>query len=314
MTDPSDSPTPDAATNGHAGGMTPDARPAHVPSEAIAESDWESLRQAVRQLEQPSFAGKLTDTLGEPIEMLLDKLPDAVQGKIEGATEAALTKALEVALKTFGDNEPGGRPWNLTHKLATTFTGAAGGFFGMPALAVELPVTTVVMLRSIADIARSKGEDLSQPEAQLACLEVFALGSGGAEATDEAIVVAGEKTQEDREFVRAQYYIARAALAQSVKNVVTQMAGGSGSLTTRPVMTFISRVASRFGIAVSEKAAAQAVPVLGAIGGGLVNVMFTDHFQDTAEAHFAIRALERKYGAGVVEQAYDQESKKLEAK
>jgi hypothetical protein len=32
------------------------------------------------------------------------------------------------------------------------------------------------MLRSIADIARSEGEDLSDPEAALSCVEVFALG------------------------------------------------------------------------------------------------------------------------------------------
>jgi hypothetical protein len=39
------------------------------------------------------------------------------------------------------------------------------------------------MLRSIADIARSEGEDLSNPETALACVEVFALG-GRAGSTD----------------------------------------------------------------------------------------------------------------------------------
>jgi hypothetical protein len=32
------------------------------------------------------------------------------------------------------------------------------------------------MLRSIADIARSEGEDLADPETALVCAELFALG------------------------------------------------------------------------------------------------------------------------------------------
>jgi EcsC protein family len=38
-----------------------------------------------------------------------------------------------------------------------------------------LPASTVIMLRSIADIACSEGEDMSDPETALACVEVFAL-------------------------------------------------------------------------------------------------------------------------------------------
>ena len=40
-------------------------------------------------------------------------------------------------------------------------SGAAGGAFGLATLPLELPVSTVIMLRSIADIAISEGEDLS---------------------------------------------------------------------------------------------------------------------------------------------------------
>jgi hypothetical protein len=40
-------------------------------------------------------------------------------------------------------------------------------------LPIELPVSTVIMLRSIADIARSEGEDLSDPR-RLPCVQVFA--------------------------------------------------------------------------------------------------------------------------------------------
>ena len=42
---------------------------------------------------------------------------------------------------------------------------------------VELPLTTTIMLRAIADIARHNGEDSRTLEARLACLQVFALGA-----------------------------------------------------------------------------------------------------------------------------------------
>jgi hypothetical protein len=51
--------------------------------------------------------------------------------------------------------------------------------------------------------------------------------------------------------------------------------------------------------------AAQAVAVLGALGGAAVNLAFTEHFQDVARAHFTVRRLERIYGADVVRAEYD---------
>ena len=40
-------------------------------------------------------------------------------------------------------------------------------------------------------------------------------------------------------------------------------------------------------------------------GGGLINALFVDHFQNTADAHFTVRMLERKYGADVVKREYE---------
>ena len=39
-------------------------------------------------------------------------------------------------------------------------SGAIGGAFGLASVAVELPISTTIMLRSIADIARSEGFDV----------------------------------------------------------------------------------------------------------------------------------------------------------
>ena len=64
-------------------------------------------------------------------------------------------------------------------------------------------------------------------------------------------------------------------------------------------------ISGRFAPAVAERMAASAVPIAGAIGGATVNVVFTRHYQQLARGHFAVRALERRYGYGVVQGAYD---------
>jgi hypothetical protein len=57
---------------------------------------------------------------------------------------------------------------------------------------------------------------------------------------------------------------------------------------------------------VSERSAASALPVLGAVGGATVNMLFMNHFQRVALGHFAVRRLERQYGANVVRRLYDE--------
>ena len=70
------------------------------------------------------------------------------------------------------------------------------------------------------------------------------------------------------------------------------------------LVRFVAQISSRFGALVSEKVAAQAVPVIGAAGGAGINLLFLDHFQETARGHFIVRRLERAYGKDVVQQAY----------
>jgi EcsC protein family len=203
-------------------------------------------------------------------------------------------------------NERGSKAaWNLAHKVAATASGVTGGLFGAPALFIELPVTTVIILRSIADIARSKGENLADPAVRLACLEVFALGSGGKRAPDELVQTVSERAQGEEDYIRASYFVARAAMAQQVTAAAEILTKGTASGTSSALTRLISRIASRFGVAVSEKAAAQAVPIVGAVGGGLINALFMDHFQNTAEAHFSVRKLESVYGTEAVRKEYE---------
>jgi hypothetical protein len=163
--------------------------------------------------------------------------------------------------------------------------------FGFVALPVELPISTALMLRSIADIARCEGEPIDSIESRLACIEVFALG--GRTARDDA--------------AETGYFAVRAALAGAITAAGRHLARHGMSQAGAPALVrLIHQVASRFGIVVAEKMAAQAIPAVGAAGGAVVNVLFMDHFQNMARGHFTVRRLERLYTPQVVRAQYDQ--------
>jgi hypothetical protein len=247
-----------------------------------------ALRRAVAILEGTSFVGRLSDLTGEPVSLMLRRLPPPVTNQINRTVRSALLQALKVALYKLGSTGLPEPPPAL-FQFASGITGGVSGFFGMAALAAELPVTTTMMLRSIAGIAVRNGERLDQPATRLACLEVFALGPQGKRGAS------GETS----------YYATRAFLAKTVSEAAQallerQVAGSSGPL----IVDLVSSIGSRFGVVVSEKVAAGAVPVIGAIGGAAVNVAFMQHFQQMARAHFVVRYLERRYGPGPVQHWY----------
>ena len=256
---------------------------------SMAKGDLDDLRYAKTLLENPSLAARISNLLGTPIEKGLEHLPAKWKGIVQKATEKSLEKALNFALQTINDRT---KPTSSdkTHKMLVFATGAGGGSFGLPALTIELPVTTTIMLRSIADIARSEGEQIKLLETKIACLEVFALG-GPSESDD------GTETG---------YFIIRAALARTISDATKYIAQKGLAQEGAPVLVkFIATLASRFGIIVSEKVAAQAIPLVGAAGGALINTIFIDHFQNMARGHFIIRRLERLYDKDLIRQEYD---------
>ena len=254
----------------------------------ITNDDKEALRNAVRSLEHPSLAGRLTNLVGKPVELIGLALPSVASKTITSATSKGLEAALKVALRTLGSSPRSNS--QLLHRALATASGAAGGTFGLAALPVELPVSTVIMLRSIADIARSQGEDLSDPEATLACVEVFALG-GRAGSTDAS---------------ESGYFAVRGMLAKTVTEAARFVAERSVIKEGAPiVLKFVTQVAARFGVVVTQKVAARALPVVGALGGAAVNYAFIEHFQEIARGHFTVRRLERIYGKETIRAEYD---------
>ena len=255
---------------------------------ALESNDLDDLRRAVTLLEKKRFIARLTHYAGQPLEKMMATLPPAVTENVNKVVRNTVSRLLEMTLKTLG-REPRRLASPRFHKLAGGLSGAVGGAFGLSALAVELPLSTAIMLRSIADIARSEGEDITSVESRLACLEVFALG-GEAAGDDDA---------------DTGYYAVRASMAKILRDAAQHIARSGLSAKGAPVLVrFISGIASRFGALVSEKVAAQAVPIIGAAGGAGINLLFITHFQETARGHFIVRRLERIYGQETVRQAY----------
>jgi hypothetical protein len=257
-----------------------------LESLGMSQADLAALRSAVEALERPSLAARLANVAGKPIELIEYALPTSASQAITAAASKALEVALQVALRTM---QRGSLPASQRfHKALATASGAAGGAFGLATLPIELPVSTVIMLRSIAEIARSEGEDLSDPEAALSCVQVFALGGRPGDASESG------------------YFAVRGMLAKSVTQAARFIVERGAIEEGGPILVrFITQVASRFGVIVTQKLAAQAIPLIGALGGAAVNYAFIEHFQEVARGHFTVRRLERVHGKEVVRREYE---------
>ena len=261
--------------------------PLSVPTNRMNKADSAALEAAVAALEKTSFAKKLAHLAGRQIGFAGRVMPAKLQQMSAIAARRALFGAMNVALASLK-----GKPvadTRLRHRQLAMVSGALGGALGLASLPVELPISTTIMLRAIADIARAEGEDLSDPAAAMACLEVFALGGHG----------------EDEKVMEGGYLALRGLFAKSVSSAAAYVAHGGVSSESAPALVrLIGMISGRFGVVVSQKTAAQAAPVLGAISGAVINLAFTEHFQTLAHGHFIVRRLERKYGPHEVRAEY----------
>jgi hypothetical protein len=242
------------------------------------------LELAKSLLERTPLGIRLANTLGSPVEKGFALLPKGWNNVVNRATRAALSKALSVAVATLGRSR-GRAPRKFFHKVLAGTSGGIGGAVGLAALPIELPVSTTIILRSVAEIARSEGHDLSRLETRLACLEVFALGGKGPESA---------------------YWVTRAAMSQAISDAAATLAQKGVARETAPAIArLVNAIAARFGAVVSEEVAAKAIPIIGAAGGSIVNVMFLSHFQELARGHFIVKRLEATHGSEAVRRAYE---------
>ncbi|MBM7333113.1 MAG: EcsC family protein [Alcanivorax sp.] len=267
---------------------------------ALSAQDLADLEKAVDLLTSPGLVARLSHLVGSPLEGAVRKLPAGASSRINTAVETALRKAVDAALWSL-DNQP--RPASRRlHKLYAAASGAVGGAFGLTSLLAELPVSTTIMMRAVADVARGEGFDLDDPDTQAACIEVFAMGGPG--------------DQDDA--AETGYYMTRGFATQAMHQLsreLADIAARQGAGQTAGLMTstqagkwlarLIEKVAERFGVVITNKVAAQAVPIIGAVTGATLNTLFTDFYQDMALGHFTVKRLENRYGAEVIRAEFE---------
>ena len=290
----------------------------------LEENDFSDLKSAVSLLEQSTITDKMTKIVGKPVEYLLKKLPNKAETTIHSIVEKSLHKAVDVAFWSLDSNHEK-EPSRKTNKLFAAVSGAVGGAFGISALAIELPVSTTIMLRAIADIARSEGFDLESLETKTFCLEVFTLGGEGEskDSTETSYYAARYLTSEvveglSKELItlaakQTASQVAKETANQVAKETANQVAKETAKktakITTKEasslLASIIEKVATRYGIVITDKMVAQSIPIIGAVTGALINTMFTDFYQDMARGHFIVKRLENKYGVEIVKEEYE---------
>ncbi|HEA23542.1 MAG TPA: EcsC family protein [Pricia antarctica] len=258
-------------------------------TKTLTPEDQITLNTAKQKMEDIGWAMEGLNKMGSFIDGRIRLLPEKQQRWLQHVSYNVLQKVVATNLLSMKSDKLRTSPLNATYKAMVTSSGIIGGAFGATAFALDLVLTTKLMMRSIMDIARSEGEDLTTLDTQLACLQVFALGG---------------KTKHD-ESLDTGYFATRLALNAAVKGSTSKLVEGLLVGASAPMLRVLGMVASRFSIQVSEKFVAQAVPVVGALGGGAINLAFIQHFQSMAEAHFGIRRLEREYGQDLIKEVYE---------
>lgn len=274
----------------------------NLTTNTITPEDKQALMHAKSSMQNLGWAIRNVNKIGNTVETGISYVPEKVLVKVQKITESVLLKIIKANLLTIQKHKTFKKPSKNTYKSIVTGTGALSGFFGSSTgfgtaiFASEVTLTTNFLMRTIMDIARSEGEDIYTLEGQMQCLQVFALG--------------GDSLDDDG--METSYYTTRIALNSTMNNIsgaglkmtLDSLVKGSSVLGSSTISNLLSKIAARLSLLISEKFLAQAIPIVGAIGGGGLNYVFVDHFQKMATAHFTVRRLERKYGEAEVKSVF----------
>lgn len=254
--------------------MNPQIDPlAAVPAPVVPDPSAEIRALALRHVQGNGPVMGLLQKFGGKLEDQLAHLPKPIRDRIDSVTESALRKSL--ALARHGSRAP-----DLGRHAAPAIvaaTGAAGGAGGLTTALVELPVTVTLILHAILRAAEAEGFDTSLPEVQAEALRV--LTSGGPLAEDDGI--------------NSSFFGARL------------------TLTGPALHKLLAKVAPKFATVLSQKLAAQAVPVLGAVSGAALNAAFLTHYRELAHIRFGLLRLSMLHGAARVRADFEAELAQL---
>ena len=209
----------------------------------------------------------LVSRLGGSLERQMEAIPAPLKLRIGQATAAALGQAW--ALASARQIPDAGRKGSLA---AAVFSGAAGGAGGLAASVAELPVTITVILHAIRREAVEAGFDPDDPAIRAECLSVFSAGSP----------LAGDD------------------------GINTSFLSARLTLTGPALQKLVATVAPKLAAVMTQKLAAQAVPILGAVTGVGLNAAFLQWYREIAAIRFALLRLAIRHGEAPVLTAFHQ--------
>jgi hypothetical protein len=215
------------------------------------------------------------ESTGRWVEGGLNALPANWRDEVHAKARQALTWAFEQVVRRMDADELHKPSSRRRYRLLSTTSGLMTGSVGLPGIIADLPTSTLLILLSIADIARSHGYDLRDPAIQAACIEAFMFGG---------------PTDEDNDADLA-FWSARAA---------------------SPLMAdMLPQVAARLGASWIALLPARAVPVVSSLASAAINWHFAGYFQAMGEVMFGLRPLEEKYGIETVRPLFHEVVKEL---
>ena len=195
-------------------------------------------------------------------ESLLRHLPERARDRLGLVVAKTLTASLRAARLT---RRLTGRCPTVIERALPALTGAVSGLAGAAGAVADTPVVVTLILRSVLNEAQAAGFDPEEEATQVEALRVLA--SAGPldddDGTDFALVIT------------------------------------KATVTGASLATLIHGAAGRLAISMSQKVAAQAVPVLGAAAGATINTVFSNYYREMARIHF--RALAPALRVGLFE-------------
>ncbi|MGI9395021.1 MAG: EcsC family protein [Boseongicola sp.] len=259
--------------------MTRDIVPAPAIKQLLAEQD--AYRAA-----GPAAFPRAVRSLSKPIGFLTNQLipADVIEAAIRGADWAASGSIRKAAIQhDFSDLDAcedavgDVRRWALGYAVTG---GAAAGAFGALGLALDVPATMTLALRTVRLIGISYGFGANSEAERVYILDILQLaGANSIQEKSEAIErLAKERSNFD---------------GTDWQKIVQMTGQSSGSLAAT------RRVAATLGVNLSTRKVAQLTPIVGAAVGAGVNAAFLNDV--AAAARYAYRERWLQLNEGIIE-------------
>ena len=221
-------------------------------------------------LSSRSILSSVIATLGNVVHRGLAMVPAEWREPITAKIHETLVVVQGPAVWNM-DDDPGRGSKEWLYTASVIAAGIAGGAGGLPTLLVELPITTGLMLRSIADTGRAHGGRIEDPLFRATCIEVFAYGTPIEEDDEELTFLAAR--------------LGAVKVAEATAEV-------------------IAKVAARYAAVLGPQIAARSVPVTGAFLGAALNWSYMSFYQSMAQVLFTLFPIEWKHDPAQVRSCF----------